>query len=185
MKKTTTESTVIPFENAGCIQDELTLLLREGARRMLQAAIESEVAEYIERHKDEKDEQGYRMVVRNGHHPERKIQTGIGSLPVKKPKVNDKRVKDGERMRINSEILPAYLKRTKTVEELIPWLYLRGISTGDFPQALEALLGKNAQGLSATSVVRLKRHWENDYEEWLKRSLKGKRYVYIWADESA
>lgn len=117
---------------------------------MLQAAIEAEVAEYIPANQDERDLSGHRLVVRNGHHPERSIQTGIGAITVKKPKVNDKRVdKFGECIHFQSSILPPYLKRTKSIEDLVPWLYLRGISTGDFPHAREALFGKNASGLSS------------------------------------
>lgn len=183
MKKANTKSNVIPLDSTVVVQDELTEILRQGARQMLQAAIEAEVADYIDFHKNVLDTSGHRLVVRNGHHPERDILTGIGPINIKKPKVNDKRFDiRGERVRFESSIVPPYLKKTKSIEELVPWLYLRGISTGDFPTALEALLGKNAAGLSATSVVRLKSHWEQDYQEWTKRSLEGKRYVYIWAD---
>lgn len=183
MKKSTTEAQVIPFDSGKGFEDELTAILKKGARQMLQAAIETEVAEYIASHASCLDDKGCRLVVRNGHHPERSIQTGIGDISIKKPKVNDKRVdKNGTRIRFHSSIIPPYLKRTKSVEELVPWLYLRGISTGDFPQALEALLGKDAAGLSATSVVRLKKHWEEDFLNWNKRSLSSKRYVYFWAD---
>ena len=182
MKDVITDSNVVPMVSAG-VRDHLSEVLREGARRMLQAAIEDEVADYVALHSDRRDNEGRRLVVRNGHHPERNIQTGIGPIAVKKPKVNDKRVdENGERIRFHSSIIPPYLKRTKSVEDLVPWLYLRGISTGDFPLALEAILGKDAAGLSATSVVRLKAHWENDFKEWGKRDLSKKRYVYFWAD---
>ena len=146
MEKSTTESNVVPFQNEIDVHDELTSLLKEGVRQLLQVAIESEGADYIDKHKSTLDNNGHRMLVRNGHHPERNIQTGLGPIPVKKPKVNDKRFNENdERIRFDSEILPAYLKRTGSIEELVPWLYLRGISTGGFPQALEALLGKHAQ----------------------------------------
>lgn len=183
MKENIIAANVLPLNSSIEFQDALTALLRQGARQMLQQAIETEVAEYIAAHATLRDEKGRRIVVRNGHHPEREIQTGIGSVAVKKPKVNDKRVDEhGERLRFQSEIIPPYLKRTKSVEELVPWLYLRGISTGDFPTALEALLGKNASGLSATSVVRLKQHWEQDFADWCKRDLSRERFVYFWAD---
>src|SRR5690606_2351597 len=137
MKDVITDSNVVPMVSAE-VRDHLSEVLREGARRMLQAAIEEEVADYVALHSDRRDDEGRRLVVRNGHHPERNIQTGIGPIAVKKPKVNDKRVDDdtGERIRFHSSIIPPYLKRTKSVEDLVPWLYLRGISTGDFPLAL-------------------------------------------------
>jgi transposase-like protein len=183
MKESISSAQVIPFESGRGFDDHLTSILRQGAKAMLQAAIESEVAEYVSQHKDCVDADGRRTVVRNGHHPERDLQTGIGPITIKKPKVNDKRVDEqGERFRFHSSIIPAYLKRTKSVEELIPWLYLRGISTGDFPSALEALLGKDAPGLSSASVVRLKKHWEDDFATWSTRDLSNERFVYFWAD---
>ena len=158
-------------------------LLREGARRLLQAAVEAEVAEYIQAHADQRDTDGHRLVVRNGRAPERTIQTGLGDIPVSRPRVNDKRVdSEGRRMRFESQLLPPYLRRTRAVEELLPWLYLKGVSTGDFSEALAALLGADAPGLSASTIVRLKKTWEDDFAAWNKRSLAGKRYVYIWAD---
>ena len=165
------------------LHDSLTPILREGATRLLGQAIEVEVAAYIERHAQLRDAAGYRLVVRNGHKDEREIQTGIGPITVQQPRVNDKRVdEDGQRIRFTSEILPPYLRKTRSIEELIPWLYLKGISTGDFSEALAALLGPEAPGLSASTVVRLKQVWQDEYESWSKRSLAGKRYVYIWAD---
>jgi len=157
-------------------------ILRDGARRALQSAIEREVAEYIERNSGHLDEQGHRLVVRNGRHPARKIQTGSGSIEVLQPRVNDKRVDEqGNRFRFTSKILPPYLRKSKAIEELVPWLYLKGISTGDFPEAL-ACLGHDGSGLSATSVVRMKEIWQGQYENFSRRSLAGKRYVYVWAD---
>lgn len=183
MKEVNTDTNVIPLNSREGFEDQLSAILKSGAQKMLQAAIHSEVADYIAKHSDLVDGNGHRLVVRNGHHPERSIQTGIGDITVRKPKVNDKRVDEhGERIRFASSIIPPYLKRTKSIEELVPWLYLRGISTGDFPQALEALLGKDAAGLSASSVVRLKKHWDEDFGDWNKRSLSDKRYVYFWAD---
>lgn len=183
MKEVNTNTNVIPFNSDTSFKDELSVILKRGAQQMLQAAIESELAHYVGQFADLIDDNGRRLVVRNGHHPERSIQTGMGDIAIRKPKVNDKRVDEhGERFRFASSIIPPYLKRTKSIEELIPWLYLRGISTSDVPLALEALLGKDAGGLSATSVVRLKEHWSQDFDDWNKRSLDDKRYVYIWAD---
>lgn len=183
MKRDTTDSNLVPMHQIPETTDALTEICREGAQKMLQMAIENEVAEYIKSHSESLDTNGHRLVVRNGHHPERSIQTGLGNIPISKPKVNDKRVaSDGSKMRFSSSIIPPYLKRSKTMEEFIPWLYLRGISSGDFNEALGSLLGPGASGLSASTVVNLKRCWEEEYLDWNKRSLKGKEYVYIWAD---
>lgn len=157
-------------------------ILRHGAQRALQAAIEREVQEYIDHNGDQVDEQNHRLVVRNGHHPSRKIQSGAGAIEVKQPRVNDKRFdEEGRRIRFTSKILPPYLRKSKAIEELVPWLYLKGISTSDFPEAL-ACLGHDGSGLSATTVVRLKEVWQGQYENFCRRSLEGKRYVYVWAD---
>ena len=157
--------------------------LRKGAREMLLQAIETEVSDYVEAHREAVDEDGRRLVVRNGYSRERSLVTGIGTLRLRAPRVDDRRVDEaGRKFRFTSQILPPYLRRTKSVEELIPWLYLKGISTGDFSEALAALLGPDAPGLSATTVVRLKEVWRGEYEVWSKRSLAGQRFVYIWAD---
>ncbi len=157
--------------------------LREGARQMLLKAIEAEVADYIAAHQQEVDEDGRRLVVRNGFAQQRTIVSGVGTLEVRAPRVVDRRVDEqGRKCRFTSKILPPYLRRTKSVEELIPWLYLKGISTGDFSAALAALVGPDAPGLSATTVVRLKQVWRSEYQSWSKRSLEGQRFVYIWAD---
>src|SRR3970282_1231922 len=141
-------------------QSPLDQTLREGARQMLLQAIEAEVTEYVEAHRGEVDGNGRRLFVRNGYAQERTLVTGVGPLEVRAPRVEDKRVDEqGRKFRFHSQILPPYLRRTKSVEELIPWLYLKGISTGDFSEALEALLGPDAPGLSATTVVRLKEVW--------------------------
>jgi transposase-like protein len=148
----------------------------------LQAAIEQEVEEYIGRNSRCLDEHGRRQVVRNGHHPARKIQSGNGPIEVLQPRVNDKRVDEqGNRFHFTSKILPPYLRKTKAIEELVPWLYLKGISSSDFPEAL-ACLGHDGSGLSATNVVRMKEIWQGQYENFSRRSLAGKRYVYVWAD---
>jgi putative transposase len=159
-------------------QDVLTEILKEGARDMLASAIENEVAEYIAQHANKRDPNGHRLVVRNGYLPERSIQTGIGSIPVQQPRVDDKR--HGEQFA--SIILPPYLRKTKSLEELIPWLYLKGISTSDFAEPLRALLGPQAKGISANSIVRMKRCWHDQWKDWSKRSLADKKYVYVWAD---
>jgi len=153
-------------------------IIREGARKVLQAAIEHEVGAYIDMFKDLKDEAGKRMVVRHGFLPERDLLTGIGPLSVKQPRVRDKR----EGKSFTSAILPRYMRRVPSLDNLIPVLYLKGISTGDFTEALEAILGENAKGLSASTVVRLKKQWEQDFRTWTKRDLSGTRYVYFWAD---
>ncbi len=156
----------------------LELIIREGACRMLQAAVENEITEYIERFKDERDLRDRRLVVRNGSLPEREIVTGIGPLRVKQPRIYDKR----EGKAFTSNILPRYMRRVPSIDALIPVLYLKGISTGDFSKALESILGKNASGLSATNIVRLKKLWEQDYQDWTGRDLSHKRYIYFWAD---
>jgi len=152
--------------------------LREGARKLLQQAIEAEVNEYIEMHAGLKNEGDRRLVVRNGYLPQRGIQTGIGSVDVKQPRVRDKR----EGCRFSSGILPKYARKTPSLETVISTLYLKGISTGDFSEALEALLGENAAGLSPSTICRLKESWKLEYKEWCKRGLSDKHYVYIWAD---
>lgn len=176
----THESTVIDLKNRvnESARSVLDQLIHEGARKMLQSAIEAEVAAYIAAHQDLRDEAGQRLVVRNGHLPERLLQTGAGSLPVKKPRVYDRR----EGKRFTSSILPAYMRRSPSIEALIPVLYLKGISTNDFGEALGAILGEGAKGLSASVIVRLKEQWLGEYAQWSQRSLAGKHYVYLWAD---
>ena len=161
--------------------DVLTDILRAGAQKMLKAAIDQEVSDYINERTDIVDENGHRLVVRNGSLPEREILTGVGPIAVSQPRVRDKR-SPANRELLTAGILPKYLRKTKSIEELIPWLYLKGISTNDFPEALQSLLGMDAKGLSASTVTRLKAVWEDEYAEWSKRSLAGKRYVYMWAD---
>ena len=165
-------------QQRGEVKSALEEILREGARRMLEMAVEGEVAEYVERHAGRRDEAGHRLVVRNGHMPQRELVTGIGPVKVRQPRVNDRR--PGKRF--TSRILPRYMRRVPSIDALIPCLYLKGISTGDFSEALEAILGPHAKGLSATNIVRLKEVWRQDYEQWRKRDLRGKRYVYLWVD---
>jgi transposase-like protein len=162
-------------------QDVLTGILRQGAQRMLAQAIEAEVQEWIDAHEHVTDESGHRQVVRNGRLPKRTILTGLGEVEVHQPRVLDRRPKD-QAEPFSSKILPPYLRKTKSMEELIPWLYLKGISTGDFSEALCSLVGPQAKGLSATTIVRLKAMWEEEFQEWNRRSLEGKQYVYLWAD---
>ncbi len=176
------ESTTLPIAGpTPGTRDVLTELLRDGARRLLAEAVEAEVAAWIDDHAHLKDQAGRRQVVRNGHLPGREIQTGLGDVEVKQPRVHDRRPAD-EREKFTSAILPPYLRRTRSVEELIPWLYLKGVSTGDFSEALQALLGPDAPGLSASTITRLKATWEDEFAAWNKRSLAGERYVYVWAD---
>jgi putative transposase len=164
-------------------RDVLTEILRRGAQDMLAEAIENEVAEYINGQRRCRDDHGHRLVVRNGRLPVRTIRTGIGPVEIQQPRVNDKRTDgNGQRMRFSSRILPPYLRRTRSIDELIPWLYLKGVSTGDFTDALEALLGPETPGLSATNIVRLKASWQQEWASWSRRSLAGKQYAYVWAD---
>src|SRR5262249_45925155 len=177
MNESTTGIDIVPLPTG---QDVLTEVLRDEARRMLAQAIEAEAAR-IEAHAHLKDEAGHKQVVRNGHLPERTTQTGIGPVEVGQPRVRARRPA-GQRDAFSSALLPPYLRKTRSLEERIPWLYLKGVSTGDFSEALQALLGPEAPGLSAATVTRLKAAWEAEHEAWAKRSLKGKRYVYVWAD---
>ena len=159
--------------------DPLTTLLREGAQNLIAQAVEAELQTLLERHADKRTEDGRLAVVRNGYLPERDFQTGIGSMPVRIPKVRDR---SGSGVKFNSELVPPYLRRTKSVETLLPWLYLKGISTGDFQEALTAILGAEAKGLSPSTITRLKQTWEKEHQDWAKSSLAKKRYVYWWAD---
>jgi transposase-like protein len=174
------ENTVIAFRNPADFQeDPLTEVLQAGARKLLAQAIEAEAALFLESYAVLVDDAGCRRVVRNGYLPERAIQTGIGPVSVRQPRVRDRG--DGA-IRFTSAILPRYLRRTKSLEELLPWLYLKGISTGDFSEALAALLGAQAPGLSASTISRLKDVWQDEMECWQRRDLTAKRYVYFWVD---
>jgi putative transposase len=175
------EDNVVDYRNPGValpVADALTEVLRRGARELLQQAVEVEVAEAIAQFAALKDEQGRQRVVRNGYLPERNIQTGIGEVAVRAPRVRDRA---GE-LKISSRILPPYLRRTRSMDELLPWLYLKGLSSSDFSGALTALLGPAAPGLSAATICRLKEIWRLEYERWRQRSLSDKEYVYVWAD---
>ena len=161
--------------------DPLTQVIRQGARALLARAVEAEVQQWIADHAHVTDEQGHRQVVLNGYAPPRSVATGIGPVEVTRPRVHDRRP-EGERERFTSKILPPYLRKARSVEELIPWLYLKGVSTGNFGEALATLLGPDCPGLSASTVTRLKQSWEEEYRQWSARDLSGKRYVYLWAD---
>lgn len=168
-----------PKINQTASSDMLTELLRTGAKRLIQEAVEAELQELLEHYADIKLSDGRHTVVRNGYLPERNIQTGIGDIAIKVPKVRDR---SGSGVKFNSSLLPPYLKRTKSVEDLIPWLYLKGISTGDFSEALQALLGDQAQGLSPSTICKLKSKWLTEYQQWASSDLSDKAYVYWWAD---
>ena len=177
-----TESNVFKLSQPGTFSDPLTEVLRSGARSMLAHAIEAEAAALVGSYADMLTEDGRRRLVRHGHLPEREIATGIGPVGVRAPRVRDRGGADGERIRFRSAILPPYARRSKSLEVLIPILYLKGISTGDFAEALAALLGPDAGGLSAATIARLKGAWADEHTRWLKRDLSARRYVYFWAD---
>jgi transposase-like protein len=164
------------------IDDPITEILRNGARKLLAQALETEIEMFINQYKELADESGRQRIVRNGYLPEREIQTGIGPVSVKAPRVRDRQYQANRRIYFSSSILPPYLRKTKSMEQLIPWLYLKGISTGDFSEALLALVGKDAPGLSAPTISRLKTIWQEDLQAWQKRDLSNKQYVYFWAD---
>lgn len=159
--------------------DVLTALLRNGARQLIAQAVEVELQQLLQAHEELRLPDGRKAVVRNGYLPERSIQTGIGDVDNKVPKVRDR---SGSGIRFTSALLPPYLKRARSVEELLPWLYLKGISTGDYQEALAALLGENAKGLSANTISRLKERWIDEHREWRQRDLSDKRYAYLWVD---
>jgi len=164
----------------GEVRQELDELVRAGAQRMLQAALELEVVSFIDRHREIVDDEGRRQVVRNGYLPEREVLTGAGPLQTRQPRVRDKRGADHEEaITFCSSILPRYLRRSKRMDELLPWLYLRGISTGDFQEALEALIGPEAKGLSASTITRLTSAWAEEQEAWSRRDLSSSEYVYF------
>jgi putative transposase len=168
----------------GCFDDQLTEILRQGARTLLAQAVEVEVADFLGKHAGLKTEDGRQRIVRHGHLPEREVMTGIGPVAVRQPRVRDREGAAGDpgRIRFTPAILPPYMRRSKSIETLLPILYLKGISTGDFSEALAALLGTDAPGLSPNAIVRLKGGWLDEYEAWQRRDLSAKRYVYVWAD---
>ena len=175
MKKDTVVSLKKPVEES----DPLTGLLRAGAQQLLCEAVAAELAEYLSQYQAERDAGGRRCVVRNGYLPARTLLTGLGEVPIQVPKTRDRR---GQGRHFTSSLLPPYIKRTKSVESVLPWLYLKGVSTGEMSAALAALLGEQAKGLSAGTVSRLKQAWEQAYQAWCARELRGRRYVYVWVD---
>jgi transposase-like protein len=176
------DNNVIKLAQPGAFTDQLTEILRNGARARLTQAVEAEVAEFLGRHAGLTTETGHQRVVRHGHLPERAIMTGIGQVAVRQPRVRDREAGEGERICFSPSILPPYARRTKSLEVLLPILYLKGISTGDFEDALAALVGKDAPGLSASTIARLKDVWTDEHDRWQTRDLSAKHYVYLWAD---
>jgi len=177
-----TEDKVVAFKQEGAIDDPLTEILRSGAKRLIEQAVEAEFAAFLASHGELRLPDGRQRVVRHGYDPVRPIQTGIGPVEVEKPKARDRGASGEDRIRYASSILPKWARRTKSLDVLLPALYLRGISTGDFQEVLTALLGKDAPNLSPGVIARLKSDWEDDYQRWQKRDLSARRYVYIWAD---
>jgi len=158
-------------------------IIREGARQLLIKALNAEVQEYLNQAANQRDEAGHALAVRNGYGKERRVLAGAGELRIRAPRINDKRTDDnGERCRFTSQILPPYLRRTKNMEDFLPYLYLKGISTGDFSDTLSSLVGRDVHGLSAGTISRLKQVWEQEHDQWQQRDLSDKQYVYIWVD---
>jgi transposase-like protein len=179
----TRDTTVVPFRQPDAIDDPLSEIAREGARRMLAQVLMVEADAFVAQWKDLKLPDGRDRVVRHGHGPQRSIQTGIGPVEVRRAKVRDRaEVEADQKIRFTSSILPKWARRTKSLDALLPVLYLRGVSTGDFQEALAALLGKDAPNLSPAVISRLTAEWQADYDAWQKRDLSARRYVYVWAD---
>jgi len=173
------KNNVVGFGSPEVMTDQLTELLRQGARKLIQQAVEAELTEFLKEFQERKLETGRLAVVRNGYQPEREIQTGIGPVVVKIPKV---RGKDGRPVTFRSALVPPYVRKARSLEAALPWLYLKGVSTGEMASALEVLVGSEAKGLSASTVARLKRNWAEDYKVWRTRRLDQDRWVYLWAD---
>ncbi len=178
------DTTITPLHQPGSVLDPLTELAREGARQILAAALKAEAAGFVAQFAEERLPDGRQRVVRHGAGPERTIQTGIGAIPVQRPKVRDRAegLPDEDKIRFSSNILPKWARRSKSLDALLPVLYLRGISTGDFQETLAALLGTDAPNLSPSVIARLTGEWQKDYDRWQHRDLSARRYVYIWAD---
>jgi putative transposase len=177
------DTTVIAFRQPNAVDDPLTELAREGARRMLAQVLIAEADAFVAQWKDLQLPDGRDRIVRHGHGPHRAIQTGVGPVEVRRAKVRDRgEVGTEEKIRFSSSILPKWARRTKSLDALLPVLYLRGVSAGDFQEALAALLGKDAPNLSAAVIARLTAEWQADYDAWQKRDLSARRYVYVWAD---
>ena len=176
------DNNVLKLSQPSMFSDPLTEVLRSGARSLLARAVEAEVAAFLDGHSEARTEEGRRRLVRHGHLPEREIMTGIGPVAVRAPRVRDRTGLGADRIRFSSALLPPYARRSKSLEVLIPALYLKGISTGDFAEALAALLGPDAGGLSASTVARLTEVWADEHGHWLKRDLSARHSVYFWAD---
>jgi len=173
------EDTVVSLKKPVADADLLSSLLRDGAQKLLRNAVEAELATYLAGYESERDAAGRRCIVRNGYLPARTVLTGLGEVPIQVPKTRDRR---GQGRHFTSALLPPYIKRTMSVASVLPWLYLKGVSTGDMSAALRALLGEQARGLSAATVSRLKQGWEAEYRAWSTRDLSQQRYVYVWVD---
>jgi putative transposase len=176
------QDNVIKLAQPGEFSDALTAVLRHGARSLLTQAVEAEIASFLETHAHKLTGDGHRRLVRHGHLPEREIATGIGLISVRQPRVRDRGLQREERIRFSPSILPPYARRSKSLDVLIPLLYLKGISTGDFAEALAALVGSDAGSLSASTIARLKEVWTDEHARWLERDLSAKHYVYLWVD---
>ncbi len=178
------DTTVIPFRQSDSVEDPLTEIAREGARRMLAEALKAEADAFVASFAGDLLPDGRQRIVRHGYGPKRSVQTGIGAIGVRRPKVRDRHpdISEAGKLRFTSNILPRWARRTKSLDALLPVLYLRGISTGDFREALSALLGPDAPNLSPSVISRLTTGWENEHETWQRRDLSARRYVYIWAD---
>jgi putative transposase len=179
----TSDSTVVPLRQPEATEDPLTAVLRSGARRLLAQAIEAEAEAFLAAMRDKRLPDGRDRLVRHGHGPERTVQTGIGPVAVRRVKLRDRGAGEGgERIRFTSTILPRWARRTRSLDALLPVLYLRGVAMGDFQEALGALLGKEAPNLSPSAIARLRDDWEADHARWRRRDLSARRYVYVWAD---
>jgi len=172
------DDTIVSFSNPA-FRDELSDLVRDGAQRIIRQAVEAELKGFLDAYGGERDAEGRRAVVRNGYLPEREVLTGVGPVTVQVPKTRDRA---GAGRCFRSELLPPYLKKAKRLEAVLPWLYLKGVSTNDFDEALKALFGESVRGLSPSTITRLKRAWEAEYGEWRQRDWQGHEFVYLWAD---
>lgn len=177
-----TETTVTPLIQRGEFCDQLTSVLRNGAQALLSQAIEAEVASFLANHAQEQLEDGRARLVRHGHLPEREIQTGIGAVKIRQPRVRDRASKERDRLLFLPTVAPKYMRRSKSLDAFIPWLYLKGVSSGDFQAALSAFLGADAPNLSGDTVLRLRKVWQAELSAFEKRDLSARNYVYIWAD---
>ena len=172
------EDTTVSLSNPA-FRDELSEVVRHGAQQIIRQAVEAELQAFVEEHSVERDARGRRAVVRNGYLPSREVLTGIGPVRVRVPRTRDR---SGAGRCFRSELLPPYLKKARRVEAVLPWLYLKGVSTNDFDEALQALFGESVKGLSAATIARLKQGWESEYAQWRERDWRGEEFVYLWAD---